>query len=270
MLGQTIGNWTPGQLQNYLQTIVRLEPSVLPSSLRSVQLESDVSRVYQQLDFNEAAQLLQEGIIFDPLTFLGAGLAGIATPMFAETIGTALWRAGGGTILAQNFDLPDGGDEYTSVDGTQRGASLYLPARAEVSSMHVYVSTASTAYAGTLSVTLYKMTGADMSTPSLELIETVTPGALSLDAYTLSTGLMDFPFTDGHVLDAGVYVISIYTNWTSITGSLKYASKNAARAAQNQTHLGGPMRVLTQNNQAPVDPWTPTNAANERPWVGLS
>lgn len=270
MLGQTIGNWTPGQLQNFLQTIVRLEPSVLPSSMRAIQLESDVSRVNQQLDFNESAQLLQEGIIFDPLTFLGAGLAGIATPMFAETIGTAMWRAGGGTLLAQNFDLPDGGDEYTSVDGTQRGCSIYLPARAEVSQMHIYTSTAATAYAGAVDVTLYRMGGTDPAAPQLELIETVSPGSFSLDAITLSTGLKDLPFTDGHVLDAGLYVVSIYTNWTSITGSLKFASKNAARSAQNQTHLGGPMRVLTQNNQAPVDPWTPTNAAQERPWVGLS
>lgn len=270
MLGQTIGNWTPGQLQNFLQTIVRLEPSVLPASLRSIQAESDIVRVNEQLDLNDSAQLLQNGIVFDPLTFLGAGLAGIATPMYAETIGTALWRAGGGTILAQNFDLPDGGDEYTTVDGTQRAASFYLPARAEVTNLHIYTSTAATAYAGTLDVTLYKVGGADMTAPELSLIETVSPGSFTLDAITLSTGLKDLPLADGHVLDAGVYAISIYSNWTSITGSLKFASKNAARSNQNQSHLGGPMRVLTQANQAPVDPWTPTNAANERPWVGIS
>lgn len=264
----SIAHWTQAELQAFIQNVSKIEASALPSSLSLNSLISPLIQVAESLDFASNSRLSQDGVTFDPLTFLGSGFTGNAESMFAETVGTAIWRAGGGTILAQVGDLPDFGDEYTASDQALRGSALYLPARAEVSNLHCYVSSIPSAFNGTYNAIGLFSTSGGGSSPLLTLIENINGIGTTI---TGSTGFKTFAMANSHVLEAGIYYIAILTHWSSITGTLGLAARNATRSAQNDTQLSGPMRVVNIASQTTMpSTWTPTSAQVSRPWFGIS
>jgi hypothetical protein len=264
----SIAHWTQAELQAFIQNIAKLEASSLPAAMSPNSLEAQMIRVADALDFAENSRLSQDGVIFDPISFLGSGFTGNAESMFAETVGTALWRAGGGTILAQVGDLPDFGDEYAATDQRVRGSAIYLPARAEVSSLHCYISSIPSAFNGSYNAIALFSTSGGGSSPTLTLIENVNGIGTTI---TSSTGFKTFALASSHVLEAGIYYVAVLTHWSSITGTLGFAARNATRAAQNDSQLSGPMRVVSLDAQTTMpSSWTPGSAQISRPWFGLS
>lgn len=266
----TIGKWTPAELQSFLDNVARVPQTAMPSSLNLSSMLSDYVGAKTMLDLAANVKLAKQGAVFDPLQFVGADFSGEAQPMYASTEGGAQWQAGGGSIIAQSGDLPDFGDEYAAIDQRLVGALIYLPARHLVTNGHVFVSTIPSAFNGTYnSVDLWSIQpGSDPTSPTLEWVT----GAQTMGGtFSTSTGFKTATFSQAEILDPGLYILSIITHWSSITGTLGFACKHATRATQNDSYLGGPMRSVYIDSQTSTPAsFTPTGSNQNRIWGGLS
>lgn len=260
----SIGHWTPAELQAFMQNVVRLEPSAFPPAFNLESLSAGQVNVTEGLDFGSNSRLTKDGKDFAAIQFPGASFDGSIEAMYAEVTGTALWRASGGTILAQVGDLPDYGDQYDAVNQRMQGSALYLPARTPVSKIHYYVSSAPSAFSGhTNKVGLF----APQSDGSLSEVGIVSGAGSDFTTAGFKTETFDAP----KLLDAGVYVAAVLTYWNSITGTLGFACRNATRANQTSGYLGGIGRVWYQTGQTDMpSSWTTAGPHLARVWFGLS
>lgn len=266
----TIGKWSPGELQSFIETLARVPQTSLPPSLDMNSLLADYVGARTMLDFADNVKLAKQGKIFDPLQFVGADWAGEAQAMYAATEGAPSWRAGGGTIVAQNVDLPEAGDEYAAVDQRLAGALVYLPARHLVTNGHIFVSTIPSAWNGSYNaLDLYRIS--DNTTPTAPVLTRITGADTIGGTISGSTGLKTIPFAQAQILDPGIYYVTLITHWSSKTGTLGFACKAATRASQNDSYLGGPMRsVYIDSQTSSPSSFTPTGPNANRIWVGLS
>jgi len=280
LFGENISNWTPAELQAFIQNVGQLEPSQLPSSYSSDQVSANGIVIAKSLSLATGAQLLQDGYQYPSIAVPASSFTGDIVPIYIDHSGIAAARAGGSSVLAATSDITDASDTTAMTSGRANFSRIYLPARTPVSAIHLFqgiVPTTSSYTAG--GVALYQMTSMGASLPNLSRVTNFNFSGSSVYGQwnaAASTGFRDYTASSPVVLDPGIYYGAFFLAWSALTGSVSAVGTQVPDQQMHESFLGGAPATLRissvtslASTYAPAD-YDATPSTLNRLWFALS
>lgn len=279
-IDDTIGNWTPAQLQSFLQGIVQLSPTQMPPNVNVTSADMseatvDNLKVNSMLDLSKDLKLSQGGQLFTKGQSLVSDFWGRQYTSYPVDPSQAFHFMLGDNVRTQTVDAAifSSTDTITLGDGTLDLTAVYMPIPDTIGSVKWYSQTAATGatydhfngfgiYKANLNITTF--------TGTLDLIgQTANDGTI-----WNSTGEQFKDLTADVDIDPGLYYIGHLTNWSAITTQPQLLGHNAVALNGGMNASGGfarKWRVTTQSTlPSSIDVTTTGSANTQIAWLALT
>lgn len=221
----TIASWTPAQLQSFIQNIVSLEPSQIPSALdlnglSSTEMTAENLTLTSQLSLSKQLRLISDSQGFKKGQGIMADFYGHATPSWQRDSGLAGAYAFQGNIRAQTQDKQNfaSGSDVIFTNSRLWANLINIPITDSASGIAYRVIQAEDQ--GTLN---WDHVGWGLFGPLNDGDTVINRVAASQTtsatdtSYFGQTGLKTIPWTvDPSPLQAGWYYLAVLTDWTTM------------------------------------------------------